>query len=216
MTERTKLILWSGILTGLVLLIGGAQYYFLWHTRIFVRQKEMKELDEKIAGMQQKKQKIPSLREQRQDLIENEQKYQKKLPSLEENTPSEFMEQLHAISRKVGVNVSQYNPSGEGDTRRGGGSGYRTITMSISAQGETYRLFRYIWALENQDRLMRVKEFSLSVDKKTVSLAELRSAGAVTQTSRAGGGPSGSIEKYIGQMNLTITIYIYTPPEDNA
>jgi len=214
MDERVKLMIWTGVIGGIALIVGGAEYYFLWHSRIYVRQSEIKKLDKKISQMETKKQKIPGLRKKKRKLLKNEQKYRRKLPSLEENTPSEFMEQLHAVSREVGVDVSQYSPSGGGGAQQGGGAGFRTITMSITATGETYRLFRYIWALENEERLMRVQNFSLSVSEQSFPASELQNAAA--EGTDAESEDDEMITKYMGTMNLTITIYIYTPPKNQA
>ncbi len=221
MSEQAKLIIWSSVLAGLVLAIGGAQYYFLWHSRIFVVQNEIKQLEKKIDEMKEKKSKIQGLKEKKKELRQNERKYRRQLPSLEENTPSEFMEELHAISRKVNVEVSEYSPEGQqSPARRGGGSGYRSITMNIQATGKPYRLFRYIWAIEHQERLMRVKDFSLETSQKEVPVSQVRQeeegAQEKEETEGEGEEEQETVKVSFGTMSLTITIYIYQPPQENS
>lgn len=215
MSEKTKLIIWSSVLGFLALAIGGGGYYFIWMNRIQPTRKEIRSLEDKISDMERKVAQIDTLRKTKRDLKASVDEFRKELPSLEENTPEQFMQQLHTIANEVGVNVSQYSPGGGGsNAQKGGGSaGYETITMNIQAEGEVFRLFRYIWTLENQERLMRVNSFSISPEETQLSLAdlqELRGAAFVGDTQENG---EKSLTKYVGTMNLTTTIYIYKPPE---
>ncbi len=215
MSENTKLIIWSSVIGVLVLALGGGGYYFLWMNRIQPTRKEIKSLKDTVSDMERKVAEIDTLRNKKRDLQDSVDEFRKELPSLEENTPEQFMQQLHAIASEVGVNVSQYSPGGGGSNaqRGGGNAGYETITMNIQAEGEIFRLFRYIWTLENQERLMRVNSFSISPEETELTMAqlqELRGAAFVGPSPESG---EKSLTKYVGTMSLTTTIYIYKPPE---
>lgn len=216
MSEKTKLIVWSSVLGFLILAIGGAGYYFLWMNRIQKTRKEITKLEDEVSDRRAKKNKIKGLRKQKQNLKASMDEFRKALPSLEENTPEQFIDELHAIAGNVGVNVTQYQ------TQQGGGpdtgdAGYETITLQIQVQGEVYRLFRYIWSLENQERLMRVNSFSLSPSEQDLTPGELQKIrGGLISTSVGGANQNSekkkTIKRYIGTMDVITTVYIYSPP----
>lgn len=213
MSEKTKLIVWSSVLGVLVLAIGGAGYYFLWMQRIQKTKSEIEDLDKQVKKMRDKVKQIPTLKKQKRDLKASMDEFKKALPSLEENTPEQFMEELHAIAGDVGVNVTQYSPAGGGGPG-GGNAGYETIQMDITVQGEVFRLFRYIWTLENQDRLMRVNSFSLSPDEQQLTSTELQELRGENFVYPSGGETKEDekIKTYVGQMSIKTTVYIYSPP----
>ncbi len=215
MSEQTKIIVWSSVLGFLVLAVGGAGYYFLWMNRITPAQKEIEELEEEISERESKIAKIDGLKEKKAELMASIDEFRQELPSLEENTPEQFMQQLHSIGKEVGVDVKNYTTGGGGGNteRDGGNAGYETITMNIQAEGEVFRLFRYIWSLENQKRLMRVNSFSISPERTELTLADLRTLRGAVYAGGSEGEADKTLEKYIGTMNITTTIYIYKPPQ---
>ncbi len=224
MNERTKIILF-GAAVGLVLLLaGGAEYYFIYASEIQRLRKENKELKSDVRDREDKKAQIGGLKEKKQNLLENEEKYRKQLPTTEEVEPQNFISNLDTIAKKAGVFPQSYGLVEDRRGQRAGTArtatrGYETTNYAISVRGEVYPLFSYIWALENQERMIDVKSFSLEVEEKEVEVKnkeEEQEENRETEASESSGSQEEEPETrtvYMGNMELEITIYSYKPPE---
>lgn len=193
-TEKRAMIITIACLVLIVIGIGASVYYF--HFTVLAEKKaELAQAENAVREAQAKKDKIPGLLKQIEDLKKQEAELIKHIPNLTRAEYDDLANLLDGLRRRSGVFVDTARWATPQRRQPVAGLPQRTVPTTVhkvqydlNVEGSFYQLLRYVNLLEQESRFINVESFSIS------------------KASDSDSGPKGAAPK----RDMKVTIYSYT------
>lgn len=203
MSENVKLILTASCSFLIVLLVGAGLYLYFPFYVLAEAQNEHDELQSEVNRLEQLRDEIDGLEEQLSDLQRQERTFRRILPTEGDNPPHVFTNHLDNLTARYNLEAEAYSPNPEPEEELLNlPSNVKHVEIGInSITGDIFDLFSFIWALENEERLIRVRSFSVSnlIEVPLQDPEELPE----------GEEPETTLE---AEMDIVIDVLYYAPP----